>query len=527
MARAERVGKDIAGHVGLERTGVDRGRPSDVVRGARALLACHVDGKLGAGGTDVVLVVLAVGTPRPAGRVVHTGELATVGDRLPCVGRDGRGVGQRVTALREIAQVERGSLAVHGRGRRQSGAVELERGPVKHEVGANCVGQHDVRRLRGNVELNGPRHRIALGVNGTPLVARDVAVLEGERHDGGDARELDLNLVGIVTASRVQPHLEVDTKRDARGMLLEPLLGIGDIEHAVGDGPRRLVGTALVVKVGVANIRHRDVRREHVAQARGLRGEHALVDAARNLALHLRVRRDGLALPGLFTVIGDLDLHAVRRGVVDGHKRSVGIIGPRSSHGLLGAGALLARKGNGGLGHLLRAGSISRDTRKAGIGSRIARGVRVSTGIVGVASAVGCVVARRRRRARSTLVARCRRLICRISGIYLLGSNNLSGGGQPLCPCRRHPAGKVLEHEDYTEEQRENATPHRNRHWSTPPRTVFEPINKLLSPTFLATLGQHSSNSSSTKRQSCANVWQQPTYRIAIRGLHIGKLAQF
>ena len=93
MARAERVGKDIAGHVSLERARVDRGRPGDVVRGARSLLACHVDGKLGAGGTDVVLVVLAVGTPRPAGRVVHAGKLATVGDRLPCVGRDGRGVG--------------------------------------------------------------------------------------------------------------------------------------------------------------------------------------------------------------------------------------------------------------------------------------------------------------------------------------------------------------------------------------------------------------------------------------------------
>ena len=259
MARAERVGEDIVGHVSLERTRVDRGRPGDVVRGARSLLACHVDGKLGAGGTDAVLVVLAVGAPRPAGRVVHAGKLAAIGDRLPCVGRDGRGVGQRVATLRKVAQVERGGLTVHGRSRRELVAVKLERCPVERKVGANRVGQHDVRRLGGNVELNGPRHRVALGVNGTPLGARHVAVLERERDDTGNAGELDLNLIGIVASVRVQLHLEVDARRDARRVLLEPLLGIGNIEHAVGDGPRRLVGTALVVEVGVANIRHRDV----------------------------------------------------------------------------------------------------------------------------------------------------------------------------------------------------------------------------------------------------------------------------
>ena len=268
MTSAKRVGKDIAGHVGLERAGVDRGRPGDVVRSAGALLASHVDGKLGAGGADVVLVGLAVGAPRPAGRVVHAGELAAVGDRLPCVGRDGRGVGQRVATLREVTQVERGGLTVHGRSRRELGAVELERGPVEREVGANRVGQHNVRSLGGDVELNGPRHRVALGVNGAPLGARHVAVLEGERDDTGNAGELDLNLIGIVAGVRVQLHLEVDAQRDARRVLLEPLLCIGNIEHAVGDGPRRLVGTAFVVEVGVTNIRHRDVRREHVVQAR-------------------------------------------------------------------------------------------------------------------------------------------------------------------------------------------------------------------------------------------------------------------
>ena len=502
MTRAKRVGEDIAGHVSLERTCVDRGRPGDVVRGARALLACHVDGKLGAGGTDVVLVVLAVGTPRPAGRVVHAGKLAAIGDRLPCVGRDGRGVGQRVATLRKVAQVERGGLTVHGRSRREVVAVELERCPVEREVGANRVGQHDVRRLGGNVELNGPRHRVALGVNGTPLGARHVAVLERERDDTGNARELNLNFISIVASVRVQLHLEVDAQRDARRMLLEPLLGIGNIEHAVGDGPRRLVGAALVVEVGVANIRHRDVRREHVVQARGLRGEHAFVDAALDLAVHFRVRRDRLALPGPFTVIGDFDLHAIRREVVDGYMRGVGVISPWGDRAILGAGGLfVCRDGGiaGSLGRLLGAGRISRAAYRASIGGRIS--CVTCAGVVGVTSAVGCVVARRRRRIGSVLAVSRRRLACPIGGgIYLLGSNHRTRGSHLLSPRRRHPASKILEHQDCAEKQRQDAAPHRNRHRSTSFPHSLRPHQKTpLSVPFLAMcVWQTSSNSSIT-----------------------------
>ena len=343
-----------------------------------------------------------------------------------------------MATLREVTQVERGGLTVHGRSRRELGAVELERGPVEREVGANRVGQHDVRRLGGNVELNGPRHRVALGVNGAPLGARHVAVLEGERDDTGNAGELDLNLIGIVAGVRVQLHLEVDAQRDARRVLLEPLLCIGNIEHAVGDGPRRLVGTAFVVEVGVANIRHRDVRREHVVQARGLRGKHAFVDAALNFAVHFRVRRDRLALPGPFTVIGDFDLHAIRREVINGYMRGVGVIGPRGDRAILGAGGLFACRGGGiagSLGRLLGAGCISRAACRAGIGRRIS-----CVTCAGVVGAVGCVVARRRGCVRGILAVSRRRLTCPIGGIYLLGSNHRTRGIHLLSPRRRHPA---------------------------------------------------------------------------------------
>ena len=525
MTHAKRVGKDIAGHVSLERTRVDRGRPGDVVRGARALLACHVDGKPGAGGTDVVLVVLAVGAPRPAGRVVHAGKLAAIGDRLPCIGRDGRGVGQRVATLRKVAQVERGGLTVHGRSRRELVAVKLERCPVERKVGANRVDQHDVRRLGGNVELNGPRHRVALGVNGTPLGARHVAVLERERDDTGNAGELDLNLIGIVASVRVQLHLEVDAQRDARRVLLEPLLGIGNIEHAVGDGPRRLVGTALVVELGVANVGHRDVRREHVVQARGPRGEHALVDAALNLAVHFRVRRDRLALPGPFTVIGDFDLHAIRREVIDGYMRGVGVISSRGDRAILGAGGLFACQGGGiagSLGRLLGASCIGRDVCRAGIGGRTS-----CVTCAGVVGAVGCVVARRRGCVCSVLIIGSRRLTCSLGDIYLLGSNHRARGSHLLRPRRRHPTRQILEHQDCAEKQRQDAAPHRNRHRSTSFPHSLRPHQKApLSVPFLAMcVWQTSSNSSLAKRQN--NISDlRPIYRISIHGPHVGRVEQ-
>ena len=221
-------------------------------------------------------------------------------------------------------------------------------------------------------------------------------------------------------------------------MLLEPFLGIGNIEHAVGDGPRRLVGAALVVEVGVANIRHRDVRREHVVQARGRRGEHAFVDAALDLAVHFRVRRDCLALPGPFTVIGNFDLHAIRREVVDGYMRGVGVIGPQGDRAILGAGGLFACRGGriaGSLGRLLGAGCISRTACRVGIGGRTSY-----VTCAGVVGAVGCVVARRIKRIGSVLAVSRRRLTCSLGGIYLLGSNHRTRGSHLLRPRRRHPA---------------------------------------------------------------------------------------
>ena len=224
-------------------------------------------------------------------------------------------------------------------------------------------------------------------------------------------------------------------------MLLEPLLGIGNIEHAVGDGPRRLVGAALVVELGVANVGHRDVRREHVVQARGPRGEHALVDAALDLAVHFRVRRDRLALPGPFTVIGDFDLHAIRREVIDGYMRGVGVIGPRGDCAVLGAGGLFACRGGGiagSLGRLLGAGCISRAACRAGIGGRTS--CVVCAGVVSVTGAVGRIVARRLKRIGSVLAVSPRRLTCPIGGIYLLSSNRRARGSHLLSPRRRHPA---------------------------------------------------------------------------------------
>ena len=437
-----------------------------------------------------------------------------------------------MATLRKVAQVERGGLTVHGRSRRELVAVKLERCPVERKVGANRVGQHDVRRLGGNVELNGPRYRVALGVNGTPLGARHVAVLERERDDTGNAGELDLNLIGIVASVRVQLHLEVDAQRDARRVLLEPLLGIGNIEHAVRDGPRRLVGTALVVEVGVANIRHRDVRREHVVQARGPRGEHAFVDAALDLAVHFRVRRDRLALPGPFTVIGDFDLHAIRREVIDGYMRGVGVISPRGDRAILGAGGLFACQGGGITGNLRRllgAGCIGRDVCRAGIGGRTSCVVCVSVvSVVSVAGAVGSVVARRQGCVRGVLIIGGRRLICRTGIIYLLGSSHYTGGSHLLGPRRRHPTRQILKHQDCAEKQRQDAAPHRNRHRSTSFPHSLRPHQKTpLSIPFLAMcVWQTSLNSSLAKRQNNISDLRCPIYRISIHGPHVGQVEQ-
>ena len=310
-------------------------------------------------------------------------------------------------------------------------------------------------------------------------------------------------------------------------MLLEPLLGIGNIEHTVGDGPRRLVGAALVVELGVANVRHRDVRREHVVQARGLRGEHAFVDAALDLAVHFRVRRDCLALPGPFTVIGDFDLHAIRREVIDGYMRGIGVISPRGDHAILGVGGLFACQGGGiagSLGRLLGAGCIGRAVCRAGIGGRTS-----CVTCAGVVGAVGCVVARRLKCIGSVLAVSRRRLTCPIGGgIYQLGSNHRTRGSHLLSPRRRHPASKILEHQNRTEKQRQDAAPHRNRHRSTSFPHSLRPHQKtpLYVPFLAMRVWQTSPNSSLAKRQNNISNLRCPIYRISIHGPHAGQAEQ-
>ena len=364
-----------------------------------------------------------------------------------------------MTALRKVAQINCSGLAVHDRGGRKCIAVKLERGPVEGEVGPDCVGEHDVRCLGSNVELHVPCHRLALGIDRTPLVARDVAVFDRKRHNGRNTRELDLDLVGIEGGVRVQLHLEVDAQRNARRMPLEPLLGVGDIEDAVGNRPRRLVGATLVVQVGLGDVGHHDVRREHIAQTRRVQGEHALVDAALDLALHLRVRCDGHAQPGRLVVVGNVELHAIGRGVTDGNVRGTGVVLPPWGNCVfLGSQALLA---------FLHAG-VDRGLRLLlSVGSTICRiGV---AGSLDISRSIGCNLIGRHgcRCIDSILRFSSLRLTCGIGGICLLGNNRRIGERQLLSPSRRHPACEILKHENHAEEQRQGASPHWNRHRST------------------------------------------------------------
>ena len=365
-----------------------------------------------------------------------------------------------MTTLRKVAQINRSGLAVHDRGGRKRIAVELERGPFEGEVGPDCVGEHDVRCLGSNVELHVPCHRLALGINRAPLVARDAAVFDGKRHDGGDTRELDLDPVGVVGGVRVQLHLEVDAQRNAGRMPLEPLLGVGDIEDAVGNRPRRLVGATLVVQVGLGDVGHHDVRREHIAQTRRAQGEYALVDAALDLSLHLRARCDGLAQPGRLAIVGNVELHAMGRGVIDDNVGGTGVVLPWGNCALLGSQALFAFLHAGvdrGLRLLL---NVSSTVHRIGV-----------AGHIDISRSVGRILIGRRRCRRRCIGSILRfsslRLTCGIGGIRLLGNNRCIGEHRLLSPSRCHPACEILKHENHAKEQRQGASPHRNRHRST------------------------------------------------------------
>ena len=178
--------------------------------------------------------------------------------------------------------------------------------------------------------------------------------------------------------------------------------------------------------------------------------------------MHLRVRCDGLAQPGRLAVVGDVDLHAMGRGVIDGNVGSTGVVLPWGNCALLGSQALFA---------FLHAG-VDRGLRLLlNVGSTICR--IGGAGNLGISRSAGCNLigrhecGRRRGCIDSILRFSSLRLTCGIGGIYLLGNNRRIGERQLLSPSQRHPACEILKHENHAEEQRQGASPHWNRHRST------------------------------------------------------------
>ena len=185
LLSVKRIGEHVAAHVSLELASVERDRPRDVGRRARAVgLADHVVAEFTGGSRNRAVLAIADTAPLPRRRVF--GGLLLV-DKFAVVRGNAalqhRFIGDRVVALRKVAQTLKDrALTVNRRLRIELLAVEHEAAVHEAEVIAERVGELDVRGVRFDGKLNGPRnlgHAVGALGEDARLRPRNVAVLGG------------------------------------------------------------------------------------------------------------------------------------------------------------------------------------------------------------------------------------------------------------------------------------------------------------------------------------------------------------
>ena len=197
----ERVGKNVAVHVGLDVALVERNRPRDVIHRTRTSgLADHVVTEVARllGHRAGLRTLRGGAAPRPRCRVL--GVLVLVDPHLvaQCIDRrvvQARRVGDLVGAFGEIAQCD-GCLLAGDRGLRvERRAIEFKTACIKGEVGTQRIGKYQAGGVRLDLKLHGPLDLVGVRVVLARLLTRHLAVLDGHVLAAAVAGKLDLDLL--------------------------------------------------------------------------------------------------------------------------------------------------------------------------------------------------------------------------------------------------------------------------------------------------------------------------------------------
>ena len=190
------IGELVAAHVGLELTSVERDRPRDVGRRARAVgLGNHVIAKLARRSRDRAVLAIAGAAPLPRCRVFGGFLLVDIFTVVQGnAALQHRFIRDRMVSLGKVAQIVEGrNLTVDRRLRIKLFAIKRETAVHEAEVVTEHIGELDVRGIRFDAQGHGPGnlgHTIGTLGEGSRLRPRDVTVL-GIDLDRPRTRELN------------------------------------------------------------------------------------------------------------------------------------------------------------------------------------------------------------------------------------------------------------------------------------------------------------------------------------------------